>query len=360
MYVFCYILFPPLVAIVLLFPIKSDDNKFLRSDKSLPMDRIDNFPDHIFQHIISFLPTKDAVGTSILARKWRDWWTSILNLDFDDKLIYSRRNAKDPKMKARFMNFVDRVMMHHGVSNIQKFNLKCDDSCELSRINTWIGVALRHEVRELNLYIDLKSPSTFEMPRCLFTCESLAILKLKIRPNFIKIPTSICFSSLKIFHLDSVIFPNDHLTEQLFSSCPALEELVMERCEWQNMKSINICSPTLRRLTIIQTKGVFDLESEHMVEINTPNLVFLKVIGFLAEEYYLCDLPLLVDAFIDVENSYDVSEPWEISHKEYGNCVRRLISVVSDIKFLTISGDTIEVSSSLPLFHSFRKFDLSV
>jgi hypothetical protein len=41
---------------------------------------------HLISHILSFLPTRDAVRTSVLSKKWLDNWTFITKLDFDDGL----------------------------------------------------------------------------------------------------------------------------------------------------------------------------------------------------------------------------------------------------------------------------------
>ncbi|KAK2370900.1 F-box/LRR-repeat protein [Trifolium repens] len=45
-------------------------------------DMISDLPDFILHHILSFLPTKDAVKTSILATNWRYMWTYLSALDF--------------------------------------------------------------------------------------------------------------------------------------------------------------------------------------------------------------------------------------------------------------------------------------
>jgi len=40
----------------------------------------------LISQILSFLPTRDAVRTSVLSKKWLNNWTSVSKLHFDDSL----------------------------------------------------------------------------------------------------------------------------------------------------------------------------------------------------------------------------------------------------------------------------------
>ncbi|KAG5560537.1 hypothetical protein RHGRI_003755 [Rhododendron griersonianum] len=58
---------------------KVDEEERLHESK----DRISNLSKSLIGHILSFLPTKYAVRTSILSSIWKQMWMSINNLDFD-------------------------------------------------------------------------------------------------------------------------------------------------------------------------------------------------------------------------------------------------------------------------------------
>ncbi|XP_059657003.1 putative FBD-associated F-box protein At3g50710 isoform X2 [Cornus florida] len=63
-------------------------------------DRISNLPRSLIGYILSFLPTKNAVATSVLSTKWKYRWTSITTLDFDDGLVVVPTNpSKDYKRR---------------------------------------------------------------------------------------------------------------------------------------------------------------------------------------------------------------------------------------------------------------------
>ncbi|XLR46292.1 hypothetical protein HN51_030380 [Arachis hypogaea] len=57
------------------------------------MDRISYLPDTILCNILSYLPTKQAVSTSILCRRWRHVWKDLQDLDIDDRPFWSSGEA---------------------------------------------------------------------------------------------------------------------------------------------------------------------------------------------------------------------------------------------------------------------------
>ncbi|KAI5405087.1 hypothetical protein KIW84_052023, partial [Lathyrus oleraceus] len=42
------------------------------------VDRISDLPNSLLEHILSFLPTKDTIATSILSKRWKPIWVSQL------------------------------------------------------------------------------------------------------------------------------------------------------------------------------------------------------------------------------------------------------------------------------------------
>ncbi|AES81605.2 putative F-box domain-containing protein [Medicago truncatula] len=58
-------------------------HKKRRLRKSSKVDRISDLPDSILSHILYFLPTKLAATTSVLSKRWKRLWLSVLSLDFD-------------------------------------------------------------------------------------------------------------------------------------------------------------------------------------------------------------------------------------------------------------------------------------
>ena len=50
------------------------------------VDRISDLLNDILCHIVSFIPTKYCVATSVLSTRWRYLWTFVPVLNFDARL----------------------------------------------------------------------------------------------------------------------------------------------------------------------------------------------------------------------------------------------------------------------------------
>ncbi|KAI4333831.1 hypothetical protein L6164_018592 [Bauhinia variegata] len=91
-------------------------------------DIISNLPEDIISRILSFIPTKDAVRTSVLSRSLVYMWTSVTNLYLDDR-------AKNES----FMKFVEGVLVHVNAPTICSFTLLCKTTYDACRLNSWIS-----------------------------------------------------------------------------------------------------------------------------------------------------------------------------------------------------------------------------
>ncbi|OVA09208.1 F-box domain [Macleaya cordata] len=175
-------------------------------------DRISELPDPILHHILCFLPTKCSVSTSILSKRWRYLWTSIPVLDFREW-----RSLSDK---------LGMLSLHDDRPTIQKFYFYSDDDFDESRVIAWISTLIRHKVEELILSLE---DDIHQFPPCFSTCESLTMLDLEAVTN-LKLPFS--FPRLKILWLTYIRFVDEKLTQQFFSNCPVLEELILTSCKW--------------------------------------------------------------------------------------------------------------------------------
>ncbi|XP_077243401.1 F-box/LRR-repeat protein At3g26922-like isoform X2 [Tasmannia lanceolata] len=268
-----------------------EEAKKQRAGKS--RDRLSNLHVTLLHHILSFLPTKYVVQTSVLSKRWRHEWTQIPYLDFDDTFFLLHNTQK---INTRFLDFVDLVLMlHHGPS-IEKLCLSFGNYCHIYRLNAWIRYAVTRGIRELDL--NMLYERSIKLPRILFNCESLEVLKLSLNTS---IKFSLSIPRLKTLHLTGIRILDANLVSQIFSDCPHLEEFKMKNCNLGKPKIFNITAHALKSLTI---DSCVDF-SECNLKLSTPSLKRFSYITFImAQDYSIENLPSIVNAVIKFIGSY--------------------------------------------------------
>ncbi|KAK6946938.1 FBD domain [Dillenia turbinata] len=166
------------------------------------VDRFSNLPVQIILHILSLLPTKFAVSTSVLSTKFKSLWLDLTNFDFDDNLLFNPAVKRQISYPVTFQNFVESVLTRSSSPTIHKFALRCKSSVEdLFIVNDWIKNVINRKVQEIVLSIEPRScgGDDVEIPKPLFVSRTLVVLKLNLRLLELSIPD---------FDEDEVWFPN--------------------------------------------------------------------------------------------------------------------------------------------------------
>ncbi|CAN1308374.1 F-box/FBD/LRR-repeat protein At1g16930, partial [Linum perenne] len=85
-----------------------------RRRKNSTADRLNNLPDSILYHILSFLDAKYVVQTSVLSRVWRCVWkhVNVINL--------RRSNFRNV---SSFAKFIRRALSHRYELDVSKISL---------------------------------------------------------------------------------------------------------------------------------------------------------------------------------------------------------------------------------------------
>ncbi|KAL5711592.1 hypothetical protein ACHQM5_013860 [Ranunculus cassubicifolius] len=307
---------------------------------------ISSLPDGILHHILSHFSTDEVVRLSLLSTRWKYLWTSIPNLDFSDRLVDFTFKSSDeyldyhnPKRVQNFQNFVDRVLSHHGTSNIHEFHLDCTGIYCGSRFETWISTLSKHKLGELVLRV---GGDTFTLPNFLAISESLTVLELN-NSSDVLVPSSICFPNLKILHFIFVLFHGDKSTQEVSFSFPVLEEFKMFDCNWLEIRTVNIYAPTLKKLNLGGSKyssGLYESE----VKMDAMNIMALSILGRICHDYRLIYLPSLFEASVDVGRSSE--------NKRLVKCFASL----NHVKNLTLSDRCIKNLFTSDIFNSLQVF----
>ncbi|GLU14428.1 hypothetical protein SLE2022_310000 [Rubroshorea leprosula] len=186
----------------------------------MSIGRITSLSDEVLCHIISFLPTEDAVRTSILSTRWKYLYLWISNLELKYKT-----NGKGTLVA--FTNFVDGALLQFRRPSIHRFclNIWGNESIDPLHFDGWIQALLLHSIRDLDLFIHWDR--RYGLPADLFTCETLVVLKLQLSNLFLQVPLRVCLPSLRVLDL-YMFYDDDDFGEWLSFGCLALEDLVFQ------------------------------------------------------------------------------------------------------------------------------------
>lgn len=279
-------------------------------------------PDSILIHILSFVPTEDAVRTCVLSTRWKQIWASVPNLQF---FFNSWQYFKFP-------HFIDRVLFFHELPRIQTFYLKCDE-VDPDRLNTWVSVAIKRGVQEL--HIDVQNTEDFTLPPNLFTSNTLVRFKLRSCLQM-DIPRLVRFPNLRVLHL-SLHYPEEDVVQKLFCSCPVLEDFSLGGNIGNNQSmAFDISTLALKKLEIDFDGGEGFEYSENEFIINAPILEHLILRDDYFAQYWLKNLSSLVRADINVGLSCIEAHGF----KERANEVYVLLKGISNVKYLTLGAST--------------------
>ncbi|CAN1186273.1 F-box/FBD/LRR-repeat protein At1g13570 [Linum perenne] len=196
------------------------------SSSSVSIAIFGKLPADVISLILTFLPIKEAVKTSILSKQWRHRWRSIPQLVFDCNFatIESRRS------NSEYMNSVNKAMLkvyqalllHNG--HLNKFELAIPEMYNCPQLDQLLLYLSTKSVKELCLRIGLLT----RLPSSLFSVPNLNTLKL--HGFTFKEPTwSVGFSKLTLLELKDVLLPTDFFNNFL-PKCPILEELRVLDC----------------------------------------------------------------------------------------------------------------------------------
>lgn len=214
-----------------------------------------DLPDGIVQKILSDLPTKEAVATSVLSKSWVHKWTGINKIDLEllDEVA--------PEKRQQFIDFVEKLRVFCNTSSLKKFSLFFEVGMEAPRVTKWLSIFVNPNIEELKLELyTVKEPLVLSDQ--FFTSEKLTKFELSMS-QVIKLPSTINFQNLVTLTLKHVIFPNYYCTTEFFLSLRSLKEMTLIDCNWKKVGTIIITCPLLQKLFIRDWKDHDDEDDHH-------------------------------------------------------------------------------------------------
>ncbi|CAA7058341.1 unnamed protein product [Microthlaspi erraticum] len=281
------------------------------SPKTEDEDRISELSDDILIQILSLVPTKDAVTTTFLSKRWRFVWRKLPRLDY-----------KETRNRKSVWWFLDESMRFHDAPLIEKLSIRLGPECPTDvDVVRWVAKAVdRCVLRELKFKLLWKTEPV-RMPSSLYTCETLTKLILADKV-LVDVPCPVYLPSLHQLELLGIVYKDEDSHVRLLSGCSVLKRLKVSRQDSvdDNVRKFTVKVPSLLELTYMNTFfGEADDDDRSLV-IETPCLIDIDI--FDTEVLY-CSIeymPRLISARIDVEF----------------NLVDKLLTSLSSIKYLKL------------------------
>ncbi|KAK1375090.1 F-box/RNI-like superfamily protein [Heracleum sosnowskyi] len=204
-------------------------------------DHISDLPQSIIDSILTKLPIRDAVKTSILSTKWKYQWATLTQLLFDENLwLY----LKTKEMLRNTVNYSMRSLLRHD-GPIHKFLLSTSCLTTTTDIEQWLLFLSKKDIKVLDLL-------------CMFSTIGGAKTKAPAEA-----------------------------AENLISGCPLLEKF-----RFSNMfdpLALTIRAPNLKHLSI--SDAFKDIYLEH-----TPRLISISIhLTTSLEGNFLTKVPVTYD-----------------------------------------------------------------
>ncbi|XP_018483456.1 putative FBD-associated F-box protein At5g22720 isoform X2 [Raphanus sativus] len=251
-------------------------------------DMISYLPDTLLSQVLSYLPTKEAVRTSVLSTRWKSLWLFISEIDLDT-CQFPDYNAFVIFME-KFLDFsrtrVEKPCFHKVKLSLRK-NVN-DPPC----VTRWIELVATPELDHLDFECDpvLLRECLEVMPPSLYTsCQKL--LHLRLHRVFVgTLLESVSLPCLKTMRLEYNTYASEVSLELLISSCPVLEDFSFVRKLECGVNVLRVHSKTLTSLSI--ETGIHDSDFKYAdwdddcsvrVLINTPRLKYLNLDDFISE-----------------------------------------------------------------------------
>ncbi|KAJ1258485.1 hypothetical protein BS78_10G079300 [Paspalum vaginatum] len=225
--------------------------------KSRPKLQILDLPEDVLCTILSALPLKDVVRTSVLSSKWRSVHKINPKLRFDSMTMCSSSSTHgSDQYTQEFIRNVNAVLQQHKGNFVEHFEIKFGLNGELViHLDNWVGFVVASHVK--NLALDL-IPANFRgrndrylLPSELLKKESTSCLRnLQLSFVSIKLPAQFSgFPNIRKLDLQSVDVTFKDL-EDMVSSCSNLEWLSIVRCHLDDELKIDLPLPRLLYLCV--------------------------------------------------------------------------------------------------------------
>ena len=242
----------------------------------------------------------DVVRTSVLSKRWRNFWTTAPFLNFDNRAMLLGDGSK-------LQNFVNQALSCWNGDRVLKFRFHSYHeiaSSMYSDVDLWVNFAQRNGVEELHLHVlcitkrawpGFDGKEVYRVPPCLYSYSSLK--ELSLQSCNLEISGNVQWNKLESLKINAYTAA-PAVINQILSGTPQLKVFHLTYVDKGGILSIQ--SSSLKELSI--DKYILwrdDLLALSDLRICTPNLETLEIKGLPYRKYFLTDVSSLTRAVLD-------------------------------------------------------------
>uniref|UniRef100_A0A1J3JEE2 F-box/LRR-repeat protein n=1 Tax=Noccaea caerulescens TaxID=107243 RepID=A0A1J3JEE2_NOCCA len=196
------------------------------------LDFISSLPDAILHLILSTIPTKSAIRTSVLSKRWRHVWCETPSLSIDSHRVVARS--------------INKTLASFSAPKITSFHLRTSLVNRIQPVDSWIEFAISHDAEKLSLEFRDTRVRDYSFPDFFYTNSTVKQLMVD-SGSVVMIPRcTVSWTSLKKLSLSYCKLSDESLIK-ILSGCPCLESLELLYCD--EFRCLDLSqSPRLRRM----------------------------------------------------------------------------------------------------------------
>lgn len=305
---------------------------------------INELPESLLTLILSYLPTKDSIKTSVLSKRWKLLWLKVLGIDL---------NVNDFPLNGQvFASFMDKYLDFNASENLstthrsrmQKFKIKYNEFNNYGdRFGELIRTVVDRRIDHLDVEADMFPTIRDFMPQHLYKSKTLVFLKLA-RVGLVNPGCLVSLPCLKIMHLENIFCGNDGplAVENLISSCHVLKDLTVvrsiDRYNVEVLLFLRVRSQSLKslRFTFANDMG----GTKFAVEIDAPRLEYMSFKDNQSDKIVVKNLSSLFMIDIDTKFNVEFCGSPSLSKRD---TIRDFLTSISSVRRMIISQHTLEV-----------------
>jgi len=295
------------------------------------IDRLSELPESVLLSILSCLELKEAAATSVLSTTWRDIFLQLPNICLNFNI--NRNPPEQARLFHIFTLFAGRVLRERNPEapvwflkvSVRNFTKMMEEDYRSLLMSAAAAVSTQ-KVYQFDLHLTcslLIESLNIVLPPAMFTSETLTILRLTLYADW-DVPENVWLPNLKYAHFIPYRLMHENSIQRFLDGCPRLQGLILMIGDITdsyetNVKTLRISSSSLKNLRlgwdqmdeseimniIVKSESLerltLSLTGGHRVNVDTPNLNFFSITGYVLELNMIQNLPLIDEAVLDVQ-----------------------------------------------------------